>query len=108
MSDSDKPVDQEGEAPTIEVSEAEPAVTTALEPACMDLIDHKPKVDHFENIHVLPEAGKIEGAPNFRQVCLYLYVYNYECLFFVTQQWVGREEEWVEQIDTGQQQFNLK
>ena len=34
----------------------------------MDLTDYKPKVDHFENIHCLPEEGKIEGAPNFRQI----------------------------------------
>ena len=34
----------------------------------MDLTDYKPKVDHFENIHGLPEEGKIEGAPNFRQI----------------------------------------
>ena len=72
MADADKPVDpaQEAgaEAPTIEVSEAEPEVTKPLEPACLDLTAYKPKVDHFENIHVLPEEGKVEGAPNFRQV----------------------------------------
>lgn len=39
-----------------------------LDPPCMDLTDYKPKVDHFENIHGLSEQGKIDGAPNFRQV----------------------------------------
>ena len=71
MADTDKPVDPaqatEAEAPTIEVSEAE-QVEAALEPACLDLTDYKPKVDHFENIHVLTEEEKVEGAPNFRQV----------------------------------------
>ena len=33
----------------------------------MDLTDYKPKVDHFENINCLQE-GKVDGAPNFRQV----------------------------------------
>jgi len=32
------------------------------------LTDYKPKVDHFENIHGLSEQGKIDGAPNFRQI----------------------------------------
>ena len=39
-----------------------------LEPAFMDLNDYKVKVDHFENIHTLPDDNKVEGAPNFRQV----------------------------------------
>ena len=39
-----------------------------LEPACMDLTDYKVKVDHFENIHTLPDENKVDGAPNFRQV----------------------------------------
>ena len=72
MADSDKPVDPaqapEAEAPAIEVSEAEPEAAKTLEPACLDLTDYKPKVDHFENIHVLPAEEKLDGAPNFRQV----------------------------------------
>ena len=73
MTDSDKPVDPaqppEAEAPTTEVSEAEQEEDAKpLEPACLDLTDYKPKVDHFENIHVLTKEENIEGAPNFRQV----------------------------------------
>ena len=73
MADSDKSVDPapapEAEAPAIEVSEAEQEeAAKPLEPACLDLTDYKPKVDHFENIHVLKEEENVEGAPNFRQV----------------------------------------
>ena len=73
MADIDKQVDPaqapEAEAPIIEVSEAEQVeAVKPLEPACLDLTDYKPKVDHFENIHVLTEEEKVEGAPNFRQV----------------------------------------
>jgi len=39
-----------------------------LEPACMDLNDYRPKVDHFENLHALGQEKVIIGAPNFRQV----------------------------------------
>ena len=74
MADSNKPVDPapapeaEAEAPAIEDKEAEPEAAKTLEPACLDLTHYKPKVDHFENLHVLPAEEKVEGAPNFRQV----------------------------------------
>ena len=71
MSDTDQPK----EAPAAESADdnnenvaGDEIVTPELGPACMDLTDYKPKVDHFENIQALPEVGKIEGAPNFRQV----------------------------------------
>ena len=34
----------------------------------MDLSEYLLKIDHFDKMHVLKDEGKIEGAPNFRQV----------------------------------------
>ena len=34
----------------------------------MDLSEYLVKIDHFDKIHVLGPEGKIEGAPNWRQV----------------------------------------
>ena len=61
------PAGADPEEPGAGAEEAE-EVAAPLAPACMDLTEYKPKVDHFENIHTLAEEGKIEGAPNFRQV----------------------------------------
>ena len=34
----------------------------------LDLTDYLLKIDHFDKMHVLKDEGKIDGAPNFRQV----------------------------------------
>ena len=34
----------------------------------MDLSEYLLKTDHFEKMHVLKDEGKVEGAPNWRQV----------------------------------------
>jgi len=39
-----------------------------LKPPCMDLTDYKLKIDHFDQMHVLADENKVEGAGNFRQV----------------------------------------
>jgi len=39
-----------------------------LPPPCMDLSEYLLKTDHFEKMHVLKDEGKVEGAPNWRQV----------------------------------------
>ena len=39
-----------------------------LPPACLDLSDYKLKIDHFDQMHVLNDESKVEGAENFRQV----------------------------------------
>ena len=72
MSESlDKPAAEPGDAAPADQEEIKEEVAEEpLEPACMDLTDYKPKVDHFENIHVLSDEGKIDGAPNFRQVLI--------------------------------------
>ena len=36
----------------------------------MDLSEYLLKIDHFDKMHVLKDEGKIEGAPNFRQVSI--------------------------------------
>ena len=41
-----------------------------LNPPCIDLTEYKLKIDHFDQMHVLEEEGKLEGAENFRQVIL--------------------------------------
>ena len=41
-----------------------------LNPPCIDLTEYKLKIDHFDQMHVLDEEGKVEGAENFRQVSL--------------------------------------
>ena len=38
----------------------------------MDLSEYLLKTDHFEKMHVLKDEGKVEGAPNWRQVDYYL------------------------------------
>ena len=37
----------------------------------MDLSEYLLKIDHFDKMHVLKDEGKIEGAPNFRQVPIF-------------------------------------
>ena len=39
-----------------------------------DLTDCQIKIDHFDKIHALSEEGKIDGAPNYRQVINYLQI----------------------------------
>ena len=39
-----------------------------LPPPCIDLTEFKIKIDHFDQIHVLGQENKIDGAENFRQV----------------------------------------
>jgi len=39
-----------------------------LPPPCLDLTEYLLKIDHFEKMHVLKDEGKIDGAPNWRQV----------------------------------------
>ena len=46
----------------------------------MDLSEYLLKIDHFDKMHVLKDEGKIEGAPNFRQVPIFtslIYIYIY-------------------------------
>jgi len=61
-----EPIAAEGEVPAEgeEVQEGE----EELPPACLDLTEYKIKIDHFDQMHVLGEEGKVEGAGNFRQV----------------------------------------
>ena len=54
---------EENDEQVVEEVEVKP-----LDPPCMDLTDYKPKVDHFDHIHALADQGKVDGAPNFRQV----------------------------------------
>merc|ERR1711892_71811 len=62
-------VDAEAPADTSEEqTENDESTETTLEPACMDLMDFKPKVDHFDEIHALGKENTVLGAPNFRQV----------------------------------------
>merc|ERR1711962_1876898 len=49
------------------MSEEKPDVEQ-LKPPCMDLSEYKLKIDHFDQMHVLPDETKVEGAENFRQV----------------------------------------
>jgi len=46
-----------------EVVAADPEI-----PPCADLTECQIKIDHFDKIHALSEEGKIDGAPNYRQV----------------------------------------
>ena len=39
-----------------------------LKPACIDLTDYKLKIDHFDQMHVLPDENRVDGSDNFRQV----------------------------------------
>eukprot|EP00092_Neocalanus_flemingeri_P002085 GFUD01002224.1.p1 GENE.GFUD01002224.1~~GFUD01002224.1.p1 ORF type:complete len:538 (+),score=154.55 GFUD01002224.1:88-1701(+) len=55
-------------APSDEQDETVEYVEPPLEPACMDLSDYKPKIDHFEQLHALGQEKMVVGAPNFRQV----------------------------------------
>jgi len=52
---------ENGEVPPEEEEEV-------LPPPCLDLTDYLLKIDHFDKMHVLKDEGKIDGAPNFRQV----------------------------------------
>jgi len=52
---------ENGEVPPEEEEEV-------LPPPCLDLSDYLLKIDHFDKMHVLKDEGKIDGAPNFRQV----------------------------------------
>jgi len=51
-----------------ENGEEVPEEEEVLPPPCMDLSEYLLKIDHFDKMHVLKDEGKIEGAPNFRQV----------------------------------------
>merc|ERR1712088_661700 len=51
-----------------ENAEEVPEEEEVLPPPCMDLSEYLLKIDHFDKMHVLKDEGKIEGAPNFRQV----------------------------------------
>merc|ERR1711970_237151 len=54
----------EGEEP----AEDQEAEVEELKPACIDLTDYKLKIDHFDQMHVLSDESKLDGAENFRQV----------------------------------------
>ena len=48
----------------------------------MDLSEYLLKIDHFDKMHVLKDEGKIEGAPNFRQVSVFDSLENIEITFY--------------------------
>ena len=54
-----------------EVPQGEAEAPEELEPVkppCVDLTSTHLKIDHFDQMHVLGEEGKLSGAPNYRQV----------------------------------------
>merc|ERR1712121_192523 len=62
----DAPPPAEGEQG--EQVEGEETDQEQLKPPCIDLTDYKLKIDHFDQMHVLADETKVEGAENFRQV----------------------------------------
>jgi len=64
----EKPADPAAEGAPAEGEEAQEEQAEELPPPCIDLTEFKIKIDHFDQIHVLGQENKIDGAENFRQV----------------------------------------